>query len=461
MIKLFGLLLVIVCVSVLISGCSKQSTVSEASPTPQTVSESPSSPTASAVESATSSAPGATESPSPPAPSQSESSTLSQAQPVSAAGVSLNNPTTCGSPAPNAPGANEPLHTVAQSPPPSGAVNPKHGHGQLTGYYFMVPEHHPDFGNGVDGLLPGLVGPCLGPHGYPVVTNLGRLGTQLSGHITDVNADGEILWWSTSSKHHIKADRVANESLPFDFEQATRELYPTGYQDDATYFQTAHFRGTFTTTAANATIGFTEGSDDDSWVFIDRKLAIDNGGTKQSTTAPYVVEHLSPGTHTLDIFYDDRFRSRAELVLSTDFPVVAFASTKPVASLIKKKSCTELLTMSADTLFEFGKAELSPAAQNTLAALGPTIKAAGTHPIRINGFTDSIGSDAYNVALSEQRARSVRDWLAAHGYVKASTPIQGFGKEDPVAPNTNPDGSDNPQGRARNRRVEVLIDTCR
>jgi outer membrane protein OmpA-like peptidoglycan-associated protein len=63
--------------------------------------------------------------------------------------------------------------------------------------------------------------------------------------------------------------------------------------------------------------------------------------------------------------------------------------------------------------------------------------------------------------LSEQRAATVRDWLAAHGYVPASTPIKGYGKADPVAPNTKPDGSDDPQGRQKNRRVEVVIQTCK
>lgn len=123
--------------------------------------------------------------------------------------------------------------------------------------------------------------------------------------------------------------------------------------------------------------------------------------------------------------------------------------------------CTQQMTVGSDALFAFAAAALTPTAQKTLLALGPAIKKIGQHPVQINGYTDSIGSDNYNQLLSQQRAKTVRDWLAGHNYVAATTTTQGFGKTKPVAPNTNPNGSDNPAGRAKNRRVEVLIDTCK
>jgi outer membrane protein OmpA-like peptidoglycan-associated protein len=125
-----------------------------------------------------------------------------------------------------------------------------------------------------------------------------------------------------------------------------------------------------------------------------------------------------------------------------------------------KAACKESLTVGADALFAFDKSTLSPDASKTLDALGPLVKKAAAHAIVINGYTDAIGSDTYNQTLSEARARTVRDWLAQHGDVPASTPIHGYGKSDPVAPNTNSDGSDNPKGRQLNRRVTVVIDTC-
>jgi outer membrane protein OmpA-like peptidoglycan-associated protein len=123
--------------------------------------------------------------------------------------------------------------------------------------------------------------------------------------------------------------------------------------------------------------------------------------------------------------------------------------------------CQKRLTVGDDTLFEFDKATLAADAPETLAALGPLIRQAGAHPVTIVGHTDAIGSNAYNQKLSEARARAVRDWLAGHGFLAAGTPVVGRGKTQPIAPNAKPDGTDDPEGRRKNRRVEVLIDTCR
>ena len=80
----------------------------------------------------------------------------------------------------------------------------------------------------------------------------------------------------------------------------------------------------------------------------------------------------------------------------------------------------------------------------------------------IEGYTDAIGSAAYNQELSERRARAVEVWLVAHGIVgRDAAQVQGYGKSKPIAPNTKPDGSDNPEGREKNRRVEIVIDTCK
>ena len=96
-----------------------------------------------------------------------------------------------------------------------------------------------------------------------------------------------------------------------------------------------------------------------------------------------------------------------------------------------------------------------------MRALGPEVAKLGHHPTTIEGHTDSIGSANYNQQLSERRASAVKDWLVSHSDLPDSTPIKGYGKTRPVAPNTNPDGSDDPTGRQKNRRVEVVVDSCR
>jgi outer membrane protein OmpA-like peptidoglycan-associated protein len=123
-------------------------------------------------------------------------------------------------------------------------------------------------------------------------------------------------------------------------------------------------------------------------------------------------------------------------------------------------TCIRRVTVIGDALFDFDKSVLRNDAEVTLAAAGPEIAKAGAHRVTIIGHTDGKGGDAYNDRLSEARARAVRDWLASHAYIPAAAAIKGLGKRQPVAVNTKPDGSDDPVGRQKNRRVEIEIDTC-
>jgi outer membrane protein OmpA-like peptidoglycan-associated protein len=122
--------------------------------------------------------------------------------------------------------------------------------------------------------------------------------------------------------------------------------------------------------------------------------------------------------------------------------------------------CEHHLSVLADALFDFDKSSLRADAEETLLAAAPEIKKLGGKPSRIEGHTDAKGGDAYNMKLSEARATTVRDWMARHDFVPAATPIKGFGKTKPVAPNVTADGKDDPAGRQKNRRVEVVFDTC-
>ena len=71
---------------------------------------------------------------------------------------------------------------------------------------------------------------------------------------------------------------------------------------------------------------------------------------------------------------------------------------------------------------------------------------------------DKPGSEAYNQKLSERRANAVKDWMVSkEGLKNVKFETRGFGSKKPVAPNTKPDGGDNPEGRHKNRRVEIII----
>lgn len=112
----------------------------------------------------------------------------------------------------------------------------------------------------------------------------------------------------------------------------------------------------------------------------------------------------------------------------------------------------------ADILFDFDKATIREAARPAIAQAAAVIRGHLGARVRIEGHTDAKGADSYNLPLSQRRAEAVRVWLAEKEALRlANIPIQGFAARRPVVPNTRPDGSDDPEGRQRNRRVEIII----
>jgi outer membrane protein OmpA-like peptidoglycan-associated protein len=116
------------------------------------------------------------------------------------------------------------------------------------------------------------------------------------------------------------------------------------------------------------------------------------------------------------------------------------------------------IKLSGDILFDFDKWNIRPAAEPVLTQVAEVINQYPNAVVLIEGYTDSKGSESYNLKLSDRRAASVKDWLVKKGKVgNKKIPTKGMGKADPVAPNENPDGSDNPDGRQKNRRVEITV----
>ncbi|AIS16021.1 membrane protein [Pseudomonas rhizosphaerae] len=103
--------------------------------------------------------------------------------------------------------------------------------------------------------------------------------------------------------------------------------------------------------------------------------------------------------------------------------------------------------------FEFDKATLTAADRSQLDTVATRLKTeATTARLSVSGHTDSVGSDAYNQRLSEQRAKAVTDYLVSNGVPRASVvSVKGVGEAQPVADNNTVDG------RAMNRRTEILI----
>jgi len=126
-----------------------------------------------------------------------------------------------------------------------------------------------------------------------------------------------------------------------------------------------------------------------------------------------------------------------------------------------KVTATEIkIELDADVLFDFDKYTLRPEAAETLRKVGQAVAGYPQAPLLIEGYTDGKGTHPYNMKLSENRAGAVKAWLVANAGVEAARiRTAGWGETKPIAPNTNPDGSDNPQGRQKNRRVELTLRT--
>ncbi len=113
-----------------------------------------------------------------------------------------------------------------------------------------------------------------------------------------------------------------------------------------------------------------------------------------------------------------------------------------------------VVILRGDVLFDFDKSAIKPegnaALEQAAAILRSQVRAEST--VQINGYTDNVGTDAYNLRLSQQRAEAAATWFVSRKYLPASKIVSdGFGAAVPVAPNGDA------AGRARNRRVEIFV----
>jgi OOP family OmpA-OmpF porin len=114
------------------------------------------------------------------------------------------------------------------------------------------------------------------------------------------------------------------------------------------------------------------------------------------------------------------------------------------------------VSLSAVTLFDFDKSVVKPEGRRALDDLVASLGAVNLEVIIAIGHTDSIGSDPYNQALSIRRVEAVKAYLVSKGIPASRIQAEGRGEREPVAPNTI-GGRDNPEGRAKNRRVVIEV----
>ena len=118
---------------------------------------------------------------------------------------------------------------------------------------------------------------------------------------------------------------------------------------------------------------------------------------------------------------------------------------------VKKTEDGITVTLKNDILFDVDSAVLSDEAKQTLLNLNRVLKKYPENIIQVQGYTDSTGSAAYNKTLSEKRAKAVYNFILENGLKTSSLTYAGFGANNPIA------GNNTPEGRAKNRRVELDI----
>ncbi|MFO7555690.1 MAG: OmpA family protein, partial [Desulfobacterales bacterium] len=118
----------------------------------------------------------------------------------------------------------------------------------------------------------------------------------------------------------------------------------------------------------------------------------------------------------------------------------------PKGATVDERGCW---TYAAVVLFDFDKADIKPEAYPMLEEAVLILKKNPNLVVEIDGHTDNIGSAAYNMPLSEKRAKAVKDYFVSRGVDSKQLPTKGFGFTKPAA------GNDTKEGRAKNRRVEL------
>jgi outer membrane protein OmpA-like peptidoglycan-associated protein len=119
---------------------------------------------------------------------------------------------------------------------------------------------------------------------------------------------------------------------------------------------------------------------------------------------------------------------------------------------VKEDARGTVITLSGEVLFESGKAELKPVATAKLAQVADALTTSDPNSsIKVEGYTDSQGSQKFNEKLSQDRAEAVRQFLVSRGVASDRVRAEGMGPAKPVADNKSP------EGRANNRRVEIVV----
>ena len=179
---------------------------------------------------------------------------------------------------------------------------------------------------------------------------------------------------------------------------------------------------------------------------------------KQDTLRRNAEQQATDAQRSLAATWDNLSNARkeiasqqTELEKAKQTAAAAMASLSKIAQ-VKEEQRGVVITLDGQVLFVTGKAELLPIARDRLNQVAQSLKELDDDKlVSIDGFTDSRGADDMNMKLSQDRANAVKDYLVSQGVKAEKIRATGRGEANPIASN------ETPEGRANNRRVEIVI----
>ena len=174
---------------------------------------------------------------------------------------------------------------------------------------------------------------------------------------------------------------------------------------------------------------------------------VDGSGTYSDTDKDLLIENDGKGKAVITL------KGKTTEVEAKPFErIEKFPKLKMVPPIPSIEANSLLITLDSGILFDVDKYDIRPEAAEVLKNLAVVLKEADIKAFEIDGHTDSDASDEHNQVLSENRANSVKNFLAAQG-LTAEISTNGYGESRPIATN------DTPEGKQKNRRVEIIIPT--
>lgn len=165
-------------------------------------------------------------------------------------------------------------------------------------------------------------------------------------------------------------------------------------------------------------------------------------------------QKLAGGNYLVNISHKNSQLFSKDLVIPAYFPHNNLVFHEHITLPTVKAADTVFI---GPVLFDFDKSSLHEDFLRQLDALKTLMNRYPEIHVLLNGYTDALGSESYNMKLSLRRAAAVKDYLAGSNEVSQRVEVRAFGESNPVAVNISPDGKDSPEGRKFNRRVEIEI----